>query len=65
MYGSEDPTRVLAWLETEKKLIPQLQTITFDGVSHWLQIEMKDAFVEKVLEFVGDVVVQKNDPSHT
>lgn len=65
LHGRKDPTCIPAWIENEKKLIPQLQTFVFEDVSHWVQIEMKDAVVEKVLEFVGGVVAsQKGNSSH-
>ncbi|KAF9535124.1 Alpha/Beta hydrolase protein [Crepidotus variabilis] len=52
IYGTEDGTVVKPVLEKSKKFIKRYQEIVLEGRGHWLMVEAKDEFTEKIASWL-------------
>jgi soluble epoxide hydrolase / lipid-phosphate phosphatase len=59
LWGTADPTCTQLLIQKSHKFIPGLQDIPLDLRGHWLMVEAKDTIVEKVLEWLDEVVTVK------
>ncbi|TFY54888.1 hypothetical protein EVG20_g9527 [Dentipellis fragilis] len=54
--GANDSTGTPEQMESSRRFIPQLQATTFEGVGHWLMLEVRQEVTEKVLSWLNEVL---------